>query len=556
MRIVPLGFGSIPFIALITVILPIVIMPMFYTITPMEESPLKTRVLNLAAEGGIEDPEIYVMDASAQTNKLNAMVTGLGETQRILFYDTTLEQMTADEILFVVGHEMAHYLQHHIWISVLIASALVFVFGLLTNLLARPIIRRFADRFGFSRLSDIASLPLLLAFVTVFTFLFEPVTNGIWRYFEHQADVYGMEMTGDGDAAARAFEKLAAANLSNPNPPPFIEFWLYSHPILADRVEFVQSYEPKMSATDPLRVPGERHLRNIRQLTFGGQNAEAYFSADGSRLIFQSTRDTFACDQIFTMTTSGDSVNLVSTGDGVTTCSFFAPRGDRVIYCSTHLGGDECPPKPSYEQGYVWAVYPEYDVFSARPDGSDLTRLTTTPGYDAESVYSPDGSKILFTSIRDGDLELYVMNADGSNPQRLTHQIGYDGGAFFSPDGSRIVYRAQHLVRPAVMEIFVMDADGSNRRQITRNGAANFCPYFHPNGNQIIFASNMDDLTGRNFDLYLINDDGTGLERITFNETFDAFPMFSRDGAKLVFASNRNNAQPGETNVFIADWVE
>ncbi len=568
-----LALGSIPFLAFFMIIVPIVVMPMFYTITPMEESPLKTRVLNLAAEGGIEDPEIYVMDASRQTNKLNAMVTGLGQTKRILFYDTTLDKMTDGEILFVVGHEMAHYLQHHMWIAVLIASGLIFLFGFLTNALARPIIRRFSDRFGFSRLSDIASFPLLLAFVTVFSFLFDPITNGIWRNFEHRADIYGMDLTGDGEAAANAFEKLAAANLSNPNPPPFIEFWLYDHPTLADRVEFVRSYQPETSAADPLRLPGERHLRNIRQLTFGGQNAEAYFSTGGSKLIFQSTRDTFACDQIYTMTTRGDSVRLVSTGEGVTTCSFFAPGGDRIIYCSTHLGGEECPPKPSYEQGYVWAVYPDYDVFSARPDGSDLTRLTSTPGYDAESVYSPDGNQILFTSVRDGDLELYVMAADGNNPQRLTHQIGYDGGAFFSPDGSRIVYRAHHpqdaeeiaeyqellaqnLVRPSIMEIFVMDADGSNRRQVTRNGAANFCPYFHPNGHQIIFASNMDDPTGQNFDLYLINDDGTGLERITFNETFDAFPMFSRDGSKLVFASNRNNTAPRETNVFIADWID
>jgi Tol biopolymer transport system component/Zn-dependent protease with chaperone function len=567
------GIGSVPFIIFIIVIAPIVFMPMFYTITPMEDSPLKTRVLDLAAEGGIADPEIFVMDASKDTKKLNAMVTGLGDTKRIIFYDNTLVKMADDEILFVVAHEMAHYLLHHIWIIVLIASASILLFCFLTNLMIRPIIKRFSRQFGFARLSDFASFPLIMIFISVFSFVFSPITNGVWRHFEHQSDKYGMDRTGDGEAAARAFEKLAAVNLSNPNPSPFIEFWLYDHPTLADRVNFVRSYRPESRQTDPLRVPGERHLKNLRQLTFGGQNAEAYFSADGTELVFQSTRDTMGCDQIFTMTSAGDNVRLVSTGAGVTTCAFFAPSGDRLIFSSTHLGASECPPKPAYDQGYVWPLYADYDVFSADPDGGNLRRLTDAPGYDAEAVYAPDGSSILFTSVRDGDLELYVMDPEGGNVRRLTHQIGYDGGAFFSPDGKRIVYRAfhpqepeavaeyqellaQNMVRPSQMEIFVMDADGTNRHQVTRNGAANFCPYFHPDGQRIIFASNMDDPEGRNFELYLVNVDGTGLERITYNDTFDGFPMFSRDGARLVFASNRNNQVPRETNIFIADWVE
>ncbi len=567
------GIGSIPVVASLMIIAPIVLLPMFYTIAPMDESPLKTRVLNLATEAGISEPEVFVMDASKGTKKINAMVTGLGETERIIFYDNTLEQMADDEILFIVAHEMGHYLLHHVWIGVFIAAISIFVFCFLTNLMIRPIIRRFAGRFGFSRLSDFASFPLIMVFISVFSFLFAPITNGVWRGFEHDADVFGMDKTGDSDAAARAFEKLAAANLSNPNPSAFIEFWLYDHPTLADRVNFVRSYQPEGLRTDPLHFPGERYLKNIRQLTFGGQNAEAYFSADGTKLIFQSTRDTFACDQIFTMTAAGENVRLVSTGEGVTTCAFYAPDGERIIYSSTHLGGADCPPKPSHEQGYVWPLYPDFDIFAANPDGSDLVRLTETPGYDAEAVYSSDGSSILFTSVRDGDLELYVMDADGGHVRRLTHQIGYDGGAFFSPDGARIVYRAFHpqedeviaeyqqlladnLVRPSQMEIFVMDADGSNRHQVTKNGAANFCPYFHPDGRRIIFASNMDDPEGRNFELYLINDDGTGLERITYNDTFDGFPMFSADGTKLVFASNRNNEVPHETNIFITDWVE
>ncbi len=567
------GAGSLPFIIFFMIIAPIFLMPMFYDFKPMEESPLKARIVHLASEAGVDDPDIFVMNASESTNKLNAMVTGLGETKRIVFYDNLLEQMSDDEILFVTSHELGHYLMNHVWIGVFLSVAMVFILLFLANLLIGSTIRRFSSRLGFSQLSDIASFPLILFFVSLFAFLSSPITSGIWRHFEHQADIFGMDHTGNGEAAARAFEKLAAGNLANPNPPAFVEFWLYSHPKLSDRIQFVRSYQPERILTDPLRFPGERHLKNLRQLTFGGENAEAYFSADGRQLIFQSTRDSLGCDQIFTMGIAGENPRLVSTGGGVTTCSFFAPDGERIIYSSTRLGGEECPPKPSHEAGYVWAIYPDYDIFSAKPDGSDLRRLTDTPGYDAEAVYSSDGNTVLFTSVRDGDLELYLMNPDGSNVRRLTHEIGYDGGAFFSPDGSRIVYRAHHpqspeaiaeyqgllarnLVRPSQMEIFVADVDGSNRRQITRNGAANFCPFFHPNGRQIIFSSNMNDPSGRNFELYLINDDGTGLEQITYNETFDAFPMFSADGSKLVFCSNRNNNNSHETNIFIADWVE
>lgn len=321
-----------------------------------------------------------------------------------------------------------------------------------------------------------------------------------------------------------------------------------------------------------LQDPREKHLKNIRQLTFGGENAEAYFSADGRILSFQRTSETWPCDQIYTMTTTGDSLRLVSTGKGRCTCAYISPDGERIIFASTHLFGDSCPPKPDYSQGYVWSLYKSYEIFSAKPDGSDLVRLTNDNSYDAECVFSPDGKKILFTSDRDGDLELYAMDADGKNPQRLTHSPGYDGGAFYSADGKMICFRAQvikdstelrdyqtllakGLIRPHTLELFVMNADGTGRKQITQNGSANFCPFFSPDGKKIIFASNMNDPKGRNFDLYLINIDGTGLERVTYNETFDGFPMFSPDGKKLVFASNRHNARPGETNIFIADWV-
>ena len=330
---------------------------------------------------------------------------------------------------------------------------------------------------------------------------------------------------------------------------------------------------PANTQENHLALPAEKHLRNLKQLTFGGENAEAYFSSDGKQLIFQSTRDDRGCDQIYTMNVDGSNVKMISSGDGRTTCSYFFPGAKRILYSSTHLGGKECPPKPDFSKGYVWAVYPSFDVFTAKPDGSDRKQLTNTPGYDAETTITLDGKKLVFTSMRDGDLDIYSMDADGKNVRRLTSELGYDGGPFWSYDGKQIVYRAHHpqtdeqkadytsllkqnLIRPTVLEIFVMNADGSNKRQVTRNGKANFGPYFFPDGKRIIFASNIDDPRGRNFDLYKINTDGTDLERITFNETFDGFPMFSPDGKKLVFASNRNAKAQGETNVFIADWVE
>lgn len=324
---------------------------------------------------------------------------------------------------------------------------------------------------------------------------------------------------------------------------------------------------------DSLLRPGEKHLRNIKQLTFGGENAEAYFSSDGKQLIFQSTRDGRGCDQIYTMNVDGSNVKMISSGDGRTTCSYFYPNGKKVVYSSTYLGDKQCPPKPDNSRGYVWAIYPAFDIFTAKPDGSDLKQLTKTPGYDAEATITLDGKKLVFTSMRDGDLDIYTMDADGKNVRRLTTELGYDGGPFWSYDGKQIVYRAHHpkteqqkgdytallkqnLIRPSVLEIWVMNADGSNKRQVTSNGKANFGPYFFPDGKRIIFSSNMHDPRGREFDLYEINVDGTGLERITFNDTFDGFPMFSPDGKKLVFASNRNAKAQGETNVFIADWIE
>jgi len=326
---------------------------------------------------------------------------------------------------------------------------------------------------------------------------------------------------------------------------------------------------PRAYAADP----AEPHLVNLRMMTDGGENAEAYWSADGTQLIFQSTRpDVHPCDEIYTMDVATGATRRVSTGEGRTTCAYFFPDGKRILYSSTHMMDAACPAPPDRSRGYVWGLY-DYDIFTANPDGSDVQRLTDSPGYDAEATISPDGTKIVFTSTRDGDLDIYSMDADGGNVQRLTDAPGYDGGPFYSPDGTKIVYRAYHptdsteladfrgllaegLVRPGVLAVYVMNADGSDKRQVTQLAGANFAPFFHPSGQKIVFSSNMDDSTGRNFDIYMINIDGTGLERITESPDFDGFPMFSPDGTKLVFASNRGSSHPGETNVFIADWVE
>ena len=318
---------------------------------------------------------------------------------------------------------------------------------------------------------------------------------------------------------------------------------------------------------------GENHLSNIRMLTDSGENAEAYLSFDESKLIFQSTTGDMKCDQIFTMNIDGSDKQMVSTGKGRTTCAYFLPGDDKIIYASTHLADEECPTPPDRAKGYVWQLYKSFDIFSANADGSELSRLTFSDGYDAEATVSPKGDKIVFTSTRDGDPEIYVMDIDGSNQKRLTFEKGYDGGAFFSLDGSKIVFRASRpkteeelkdyqeladdgLFRPTVLELYVMNADGSDIRQITNFGKASFAPFFFPDGEKIIFSSNVNSESGRDFDLYMINADGTGFEQITFNKTFDGFPMFTRDGKQLIFCSNRFNKNEGDTNVFITDWTD
>jgi TolB protein len=317
---------------------------------------------------------------------------------------------------------------------------------------------------------------------------------------------------------------------------------------------------------------GEKHLKDIRQLTFGGENAEAYFSPDGKKLIYQSTPERGGCDQQFVMDLATGETKMVSSGKGRTTCGYFAyPAGDRILYASTEAADASCPPPPDRSRGYIWGVYPSFDIYIAKADGSEKKRITTGDGYDAEAVWCHKGGKILFTSVRDGDLDLYEMNENGGDVKRITSTPGYDGGAFYNADCTQIVWRASRFdgaaleeyrtllregfVRPSKMELYVANADGSGAKQITSNGAANFAPFFTPDGKRIIYSSNVLDPKGREFDLFIINKDGAGeTERITTAPAFDGFPMFSPDGKWLVWGSNRANPEGRETNLFIARW--
>ena len=330
-----------------------------------------------------------------------------------------------------------------------------------------------------------------------------------------------------------------------------------------------------------LHYPEEKHLKNIKQLTFGGDNAEAYWSFDSKKLVFQSNNKAWGleCDQIFTMDASkpldsAEIPQMISTGAGRTTCSYFLSDNETIVYSSTHLSDEACPPVPKKEDfgnKYVWPVYEGYDIFLADSKGNQIRQLTFEEGYNAEPTVSPKGDKIVFTSMRTGDLELFTMNADGSDVRQVTDELGYDGGAFFSPDGTKLIFRssrpkteeevkeykdllAQGLVQPTNMELYVCNVDGSELRKITDLGSANWAPFFHPSGKKILFSSN--HISKRSFNLFMINIDGTGLEQITYDKVFDAFPMFSPDGKKLVFSSNRNNNGTRDTNLFVADWVD
>jgi TolB protein len=325
----------------------------------------------------------------------------------------------------------------------------------------------------------------------------------------------------------------------------------------------------------------EKHLKNLTKLTFGGDNAEAYFSPDGKFVSFQSNYKKWGlqCDQIFKLNikdAAKDSLykpSLISTGKGRTTCSYVLPNKKEILYASTHLAGDSCPPTVEIKGKYLWAVYNSFDIFVADEKGKILRQLTNTPGYDAEATISPKGDKIVFTSDRSGDLELWTMDLDGKNQKQVTSGLGYDGGAFFSPDGKKLVFRssrptseeevkeykellAKGLVAPTTMEIYTCNVDGTDLKQVTKLGKANWAPFYHPGGKKIIFSSNHHSKKGYDFQLWMINEDGTGLEQITNESVFNAFPMFSPDGKKLIFSSNRNNHGTRDTNLFICDWVD
>lgn len=338
----------------------------------------------------------------------------------------------------------------------------------------------------------------------------------------------------------------------------------------------------RQDGQDPLKYPEEKHLKNITQLTFGGNNAEAYWSFDNKHLTFQSDFSKWSngCDQIFVVSPGKSDLKnntpvRISTGMGRTTCSYFLPGNKKIVYASTHAAGKDCPPAPerSPTGKYVWAIYESFDIYTADLEGKIINRLTETPGYDAEATVSPKGDRMVFTSVRDGDLDLYTMDLDGKNVKRVTKELGYDGGAFFSPDGSKLVFRAsrpkteeakkeyldllhQGLVQPTEMEIFVCNVDGSNLKQVTALGKANWAPYFLPDNKRIIFSSNHAASRGYSFNLFMINEDGTGLEKITRDQVFDSFPMFSPNGKYIVFASNRFNGGTRDTNLFVAEWVD
>ena len=317
--------------------------------------------------------------------------------------------------------------------------------------------------------------------------------------------------------------------------------------------------------------PREKHLSHLRQLTFGGQNAEAYWDVNGEWLTFQRRQPGYADEQIFAMHEDGTQRRLISTGKGRCTCSYLTPDRKYIYFSSTHEKNEGAQKELDHSKGYVWMVNPQFSMYRARTDGSELTKIMDKNGYVAETTIAPNGKFMVFTGGFDGDLDIYRADLDGGNLKRLTNQVGYDGGPFVSWDSKKIVYRRdlngsqkeiddyrellkENLVRPTKLEIWVMNADGSQKRQVTKLKCASFAPFMLPNNKQIIFSSNYGDPKGREFDLWLINVDGTGLERDTHTPEFDGFPMLSRDGKKLVFASNRFGTVPHETNIFVCDW--
>ena len=335
-----------------------------------------------------------------------------------------------------------------------------------------------------------------------------------------------------------------------------------------------------LRGADAKEAGESQFLANVRQLTFEGKRSgEGYFSPDGKGLIFQSEREPGnPFYQIYLLDLSSGESHRVSPGMGKTTCAFFRPGTEEVLFSSTHLD-PEAKAKQKAEldfraagkqRRYAWD-YDEYmDVFSARRDGTRLKRLTNARGYDAEGSYSPDGSKIVFCSLRDAyptnrlsaeDLkhfqtdpsyfgEIYIMNANGSGQRRLTHSAGYDGGPFFSPDGQRIIWR-RFDERGTTADIYTMALDGADVRRLTDFGSMSWAPYYHPTGKYVIFTSNK--LGFSNFELYLVDAKGEHEPvRVTYTDGFDGLPVFSPDGKQLCWTSGR--AADGKSQLFLGDW--
>ena len=332
-------------------------------------------------------------------------------------------------------------------------------------------------------------------------------------------------------------------------------------------------------SSDAEKEAERRLLSNARQLTFQGRRAgEGYFSADGTKLIFQAEREPQnPFFQIYVMDLEDGGVQRVSPGHGKTTCGWIHPGGAKVLFASTHED-EEAVAKQKEElerrasgnnRRYSWDYDENYEIYQGDLTGNQLHNLTGTLGYDAEASWSPDGSLIVFSSNRhgykeglsDGDqakfkedksylAELYLMDAQGGHVQRLTHSKGYDGGPFFGPSGAQICWR-RFSEDGATAEIYTMNLKERQERQITRLGAMSWAPYFHPSGDYLIFATNLHGFG--NFELYLVDVQGKGTPaRVTHTEGFDSLPVFSPDGKKLVWTSNRTPAK--QSQLFIAEW--
>ena len=355
---------------------------------------------------------------------------------------------------------------------------------------------------------------------------------------------------------------LQAQETVKPTPPP----------TLAVAPPIANPFQPAQG--DSHRDMREAHLREVQKLTDKGSNAEAYWSWDGKQIVFQSTRDGRSCDQIYVMNSDGSDQHMVSTGKGRTTCGYFLPGDKRIIYASTHATSADCPPSPPFTPGtYRWPVFASYDLYTAKPNGSDVKPLLAHEGYDAEATVAPNGKWLVFTSERSWDIDLWRADVSGKHLKRLTDAVGYDGGAVWSPDSKLIAWRTnypkgevatskykallkQHLVEPMDMDIWVMNADGTGKRQLTHLLGAAFAPVFAPDGKAVVFSSNWEDRQGkgRNFELYKVNLDGTGLERLTYTGNFNSFPHFSADGKKLLWVSGREAVTPRQFNIFVAEY--